>query len=71
MLNLIKYGARTMQRLAVLKWNYRYFNADPSKEARERVLAVVMDTLKRMDKCNVSKLTPKATFEELGIRPYT
>ena len=67
MLRLFKYGAKTIQRFAAIKWNYRCFNADPHKEVRENVLAVIMDTLKRIDKCNVSKLTPKATFEELGI----
>ncbi len=73
--SLIKYGARlgmmrtVMPRLTMAPWGLRRFVASPpapGKDAKEHVTAMVMDTLKRMDKCDLSKLGPAATFEELG-----
>ena len=67
MFSLLKYGARSLRCVAGLKFGYRYLSAEPNKDAHEHVMAIVMDTLKKIDKCNISKLTPNATFEELGI----
>ena len=36
-------------------------------QAKDFVDSTIMDILKAMDKCNVSKLSPTATFEELGL----
>ena len=36
-------------------------------QAKDLVTTTIMDTLKAMDKCNVSKLDTTATFEAIGL----
>ncbi len=71
MFSLIKYGVRAavrMPRVSFFRFpGFRLISTTQDQQARDHVTSIVMDTLKGMDKCNVSKLTPNATFEDIGL----
>ena len=70
MFSLIKHGTRAASRfagLSVLRFPLVRMMSTPQQQAQDHVDSIIMDILKKMDKCNAAKLTPTATFEEIGL----